>query len=197
MKNKNKGFTLIELLAVIVIMGVLMMAAIPAITNAITRSRKSTFASNAKELINSVRTTISSGDAIRTGGEQGICQFPPNGKELRVSLTANSISYLLERGGTQSSFGQSYATDSNNLDEEVGAVYIVNKGTTNGGGEFYEYYIFLKDSGGNGIADKPTGGVVKEDNVARNYVQVGTLSSVAVPANAKISNPSQCTISTS
>ena len=193
-ENKNTGFTLIELLAVIVIMGVLMMAAIPAITNAITRSRKSTFASNAKELINSVRTTISSGDAVRTGGETGICQFPPANKEVRVSLTKKSISYLLERGGTQSSFGQEYGTSD---DEEVGAVFIVNKGSTSGGGEFYDYYIFLKDTGGNGVANSASGGVVAEDDVSRAYVQVGTLAGKTAPTYAKKSGPTQCTISTS
>ena len=40
MKLNKKGFTLIELLAVIVIMGILMMVAIPAMTNYISNARK-------------------------------------------------------------------------------------------------------------------------------------------------------------
>ena len=39
MKN-NKGFTLIELLAVIIILGILMIIAIPSVTKYITDSRK-------------------------------------------------------------------------------------------------------------------------------------------------------------
>ena len=47
MKN-NKGFTLVELLAVIVIMGILMMIAIPSITKTIEKSRKDSFVDIAK-----------------------------------------------------------------------------------------------------------------------------------------------------
>ena len=45
----KKVFTLIELLAVIVILAILMITAIPAVTNSIAKSRKDTFATNAKK----------------------------------------------------------------------------------------------------------------------------------------------------
>ena len=50
MKNK-KGFTLVELLAVIVILGVIMIIAIPSVLNTLESSRKSTFSLYAKKVV--------------------------------------------------------------------------------------------------------------------------------------------------
>ena len=54
-KMSNKGFTLIELLAVITIMGILMMVAIPSVSRTIENSRRDTFADNVRTYINTVR----------------------------------------------------------------------------------------------------------------------------------------------
>ncbi len=60
MKNK-KGFTLIELLAVIIILGILMIIAIPSVTKYISDSRDSAYIDTAKEIIGATRNFINEG----------------------------------------------------------------------------------------------------------------------------------------
>ena len=61
MKNK-RGFTLIELLAVIIILGILMLIAIPSVSKYIENSRKNTFVSSIKETIKGAQLLVNSGD---------------------------------------------------------------------------------------------------------------------------------------
>ena len=57
MKN-NKGFTLIEILAVIIILGILMVIAVPAVTEQISGSRKSSYITTAKKFIDATLDEI-------------------------------------------------------------------------------------------------------------------------------------------
>ena len=77
-KLNKKGFTLIELLAVIVIMGILMMVAVPAAQRYIVNSKKDTMVSQMKEYVEAVRKAyvadeFNCGDNINT--EDGTYYF--------------------------------------------------------------------------------------------------------------------------
>lgn len=159
-KIDQKGFTLIELLAVIVILAILMITAIPAVTNSIAKSRKDTFATNAKNIINAVRTSMASGD-VKVGTTAGSdeCSYPATGAKVAVVLTKANLTSLLERGGDKSSFGRAY-NDS--------YVIIYNKG-----GDKFEYYIAITDKGSNGVAT-----FTKESALTGSSIELGKASSI-------------------
>ena len=105
LKNR-KGFTLIELLAVIVILAILVMVAIPAVTKYLNQARQGTFVDNAKSAISAVRN-----DVIISGGNK-----------QEYSLT--EINSLLEKKLITSPFGGKYCTESKitiSYDEDTGA----------------------------------------------------------------------------
>ena len=60
--TNRKGFTLIELLAVIIILGVLMIIAIPAVTEYISSSRKNAYITTASRYIDGVRNKVNAAE---------------------------------------------------------------------------------------------------------------------------------------
>ena len=60
-EKRKKGFTLIELLAVIIILGILMIIAIPSVTKYINDSRKSAYVDTAKEIVSGTRNLVNEG----------------------------------------------------------------------------------------------------------------------------------------
>lgn len=104
MKNKviniedENGFTLIELLAVIVILGILMITAIPAVTKYINNSKKDTFADSALAYINSARYSLLNDEYNVTA--------PDTGDSVCIPLK-----YVDIDKATKSSYGGGWDTD--------------------------------------------------------------------------------------
>lgn len=166
MKNK-KGFTLIELLAVIVILGVLLAIAVPAVTKYINSSKKSTFISNVKQYADSART-----DAL-----SGVYQFPVSKNHATV-VTFEKIYPSLEKGGKTSSYGAEW-------DYKKSFVIIVNVGEAEA--PKYAYYIAAIDEKGYGIGNLNDDSTVNpayieyNDLKDNNVVQLGVDGGLSLP----------------
>lgn len=124
MKLNKKGFTLIELLAVIVILGVLLAIAIPKVTQYITKSRKDSQITTAKDLI----------DAVRKDTASELFEFPIGIDD--VSIISTDL-IKLEKGGKKSSFGGNWVAKSS-------YVAVINAGTDED--PDYKYFIALTDT---------------------------------------------------
>ncbi len=125
-KNNKKGFTLIELLAVIIILGVIMLIAVPSVTRYIQQSRKKAYVSTASQYVSSVVNMVNSGDL----------KFYESNTLYLVKVGHNGSCVKLERGG-QSPFSNTWKY------AYVGVVYT---------GMGYDYFFMGEDGTGQGIA---------------------------------------------
>ena len=91
LNNNKKGFTLIELLAVIVILAILVMVAIPAVTRYLETSRQSTYIDTARAAVDAVRQ-----DYVMNGGSK--------------SRDLEAVNTLLEKKLVQSPYGDKYTS---------------------------------------------------------------------------------------
>lgn len=138
LSNNKKGFTLIELLAVIVILAILVMVAIPAVTKYLNEARQGTYADSALKAIDAVRT-----DVISKG-------FADNdGTATNIALSGNVLTYdkdainnLMEKTLDKSSFGSSYKH------VKIAVTQDTSTGNTT-------YYMCLIDEAGNGFQYTP------------------------------------------
>lgn len=144
--KNNKGFTLIELLAVIVIMGVLMMVAIPQVTKYINNSRKDAYVDTAKAYINGARYML-------LNDEFQDCSLSESGTN---TILLSNVS--IESGGDKSGYGRDIFK--NNSWIEVKYDSSTKK---------YVYSIYIVDSLGNGIATT-SGNPVQETSLSRGKV---------------------------
>jgi len=171
-KINSKGFTLIELLAVITIMGILMLVAIPAVSRTIENSRRDTFMNTAKSYVNAIKNAVAA-DELYVGTEALSAkpagyyyyQFTTRSTALTVAtgvtITATTATDLMEQGG-KSSWGNS----------DVTGVVAIHKTVGAGGRTSYEYAVAMVDTGGRGFQSLKLDSALKRSDVATSGIGV-------------------------
>ena len=144
-KLNRKGFTLIELLAVITIMGILMLVAIPAVSRTIENSRRDTFADVAKTYINTIRNAVLADELSCAGVSSGATADGTYYYE--IDSADPDTQELMESGGV-SSWGNAAVTG------YVKWVKTTTSGATASDDQRIKttYYVYLVDEGSHGIA---------------------------------------------
>lgn len=174
-KLNEKGFTLIELLAVIVILGVIMLIAIPSVQTIISNSRKNTYVSSAQTLITGARNLVlatSTGMPDTADGkwkEVTISTLTPGNSD--ITTTKYSKAYAIqvqnievERGSnTKSAYGQALKPEYSYV------VACVVKDSAK-----MDYYIQMLDGSGNGMLLTSEKALEDNNNLVQTYETTNT-----------------------
>lgn len=168
-KLNKKGFTLIELLAVIIILGVLLLIAVPSVSKYITNSRMDTYETNLTRLVDAVSNEVNS-----YNGEYSF----RSSEYLIIPLVCVEI----EKGSnTKSPFGL--------YEHENSFVAVTRKYDSNDVPTGFKYYVAALDENGFGasfanvqsedfkITGTPSAVEIKETATDGVYELDGTLTS--------------------
>ena len=179
-KMNSKGFTLIELLAVITIMGILMMVAIPSVSRTIENARRDTFADIAHEYINAIRNNVLADNIECNMGTDAapnwvVASGTPDGTYyFEINTQSGNTKDLMESGG-KSPFGNT---------EMTGYTVWTKTSTTNARGDYktkVSYTMALVDSGAHGFKTYKT-----EAEIKRNIIETSNQTAAdAPPSGAK------------
>ena len=167
-KLNKKGFTLVELLAVITIMGILMIVAIPAVSRTIENSRRNTMASTIGNYISAVRTAVQSDEL--TCNSKSISTVGAGTYYVNITEPGD----WLETGGT--------SPWSNGT---IKGYIAIEKSTTTNNTTKYVYKAYLND-GTHGLkAEKP------EKEITRANIAVSGATNPAAKTGTSV-----CTLTT-
>ena len=163
-KINSKGFTLIELLAVITIMGILMLVAIPAVSRTIENSRRDTYMDTAKAYVNAVKNAVAADELYVS--EKPISAQPSGYYYYGFKTVGDdsSATDLMEQGG-KSSWGNS---------DVYGCVGIKKTVNATDGRTSYKYAVQLVDDGGRGIETLVLDTALKRSDVKTSNIDVST-----------------------
>lgn len=158
MKNNN-GFTLIEIIAVIVILSVLLLIAVPLVSKTITSARKDTFIQNAKDEIEIAKAKLLNKDlAVAKHYKQEEkptrCKTPPIGYYTSIPNEAIGTN-------KKSTFGFEF------IESYVLAVNVSDNGKGTGTKDKIIYYYGALDKSKNGIQ------YTQEDKLNKNKIKLG------------------------
>lgn len=183
MIKNRKGFTLVELLAVITILGILMIVAIPAVSRTIENSRRNTFLSTAKTYVNAVREGYAADQVKYTeGSAKKSVTILADLKcfAVRISTTsATSGNALVAYNNAKELVNQGGVSSWGNADVYGWVVGAIGKEKGNDGQwrQAVTYYVNLVDIAGHGINFGGVNGKTDSDNLTRGDV---------LPADAKL-----------
>ena len=156
-KMNKKGFTLIELLAVIIILGILMIIAIPSVTTYIQNSRKSAYVDTASAYIDAVRAKVNEGKDFKFFSKDTLYMVP-------VGNDSASSCVSVESGG-KSPFSDKWKY------AYVGVIYT---------GTGYNYFYISEDGASQGIPFVSQEKLSKEGNDLIYSSYATTLSKTAI-----------------
>lgn len=172
-KLNKKGFTLIELLAVIIILGVLLLIAVPSVSKYITNSRMDTYETNLSKLVDAVSNEVNSYSNSHYSFKAS--------EYLVVPLTCIEV----ERGSnSKSPFGAYEPANS--------YVVVTRKYETNENGTStpvgFNYYVAARDVNGFGATLALASEVEVTDNptvasITKSVVEQKTTYSLTLPSS--------------